>query len=346
MSQFLSRCQFFCGAMPQTALNPGPGPGFMAPMDDNVKLTQAPWPQRRFKSLSLVSGSSPYEDTALNRHTMTSTNPLATDLLVFIGGGNMASAILGGLLRQGHPPQQVLVVDPDAAIRQSLLQRMGVNVLAAPDATLRQATQVIWAIKPQHFKIAAAQASPFTAGALHLSVAAGIRSDSISQWLGSERIVRAMPNTPALVGLGQTGLYARAAVSPAERQWVQQVLGSTGACLWLAQESQLDAVTALSGSGPAYVFYFIEAMVHAGQAMGLSAEQSQQLAIGTFVGASELARASTEPPSVLRERVTSKGGTTHAALSALEHEQVAQAFERAMHAACARAKTLGEEFGR
>jgi len=277
---------------------------------------------------------------------MTSTTPLATDLLVFIGGGNMASAILGGLLRQGHPPQQICVVDPDAAIRQNLHQHLGVSVLAAPDNTLRQATQVIWAIKPQHFKTAAAQASPFTAGALHLSVAAGIRSDSISQWLGSERIVRAMPNTPALVGLGQTGLYARAAVSPAERQWVQQVLGSTGACLWLAQESQLDAVTALSGSGPAYVFYFIEAMVHAGQAMGLSAEQSQQLAIGTFVGASELARASTEPPSVLRERVTSKGGTTHAALSALEHEQVAQAFERAIQAACARAKTLGEEFGR
>ena len=277
---------------------------------------------------------------------MTSTNPLATDLLVFIGGGNMASAILGGLLRQGHPPQQVLVVDPDAAIRQSLLQRMGVNVLAAPDATLTSATQVIWAVKPQHFKTAAAQARPFTAGALHLSVAAGIRTDSLTQWLGSERIVRAMPNTPALVGLGQTGLFARSAVTPADRLWVQQVLGSTGACMWLAQESQLDAVTALSGSGPAYVFYFMEAMARAGQSMGLSAEQSQQLAIGTFVGASELARASADPPSVLRERVTSKGGTTHAALSALEHDQVAQAFERAMQAACARAKTLGDEFGR
>jgi pyrroline-5-carboxylate reductase len=318
----------------------------MAPMDDNVKPTQAPWPQRRFKSLSLVSGSSPYEDTALNRHTMTSTNPLATDLLVFIGGGNMASAILGGLLRQGHPPQQVLVVDPDAAIRQSLLQRMGVNVLAAPDATLTSATQVIWAVKPQHFKTAAAQARPFTAGALHLSVAAGIRTDSLTQWLGSERIVRAMPNMPALVGLGQTGLFARSAVTPADRLWVQQVLGSTGACMWLAQESQLDAVTALSGSGPAYVFYFMEAMARAGQSLGLSAEQSQQLAIGTFVGASELARASTEPPAVLRERVTSKGGTTHAALSAMAHDQVAQAFERAMQAACARAKTLGDEFGR
>jgi pyrroline-5-carboxylate reductase len=277
---------------------------------------------------------------------MTSTNPLATDLLVFIGGGNMASAILGGLLRQGHPPQQICVVDPDAAIRQSLLQRMGVNVLAAPDATLTSATQVIWAVKPQHFKTAAAQASPFTASALHLSVAAGIRTDSLTQWLGSERIVRAMPNTPALVGLGQTGLFARSAVTPADRLWVQQVLGSTGACMWLAQESQLDAVTALSGSGPAYVFYFMEAMARAGQSMGLSAEQSQQLAIGTFVGASELARASADAPSVLRERVTSKGGTTHAALSALEHDQVAQAFERAMQAACARAKTLGDEFGR
>ena len=276
---------------------------------------------------------------------MTSTT-LATDLLVFIGGGNMASAILGGLLRQGHPPQQICVVDPDATIRQTLHQTMGVTVLPAPDSTLSRTTQVIWAVKPQHFKTAATQCSPFTAGALHLSVAAGIRSDSISQWLGSERVVRAMPNTPALVGLGQTGLFARAAVSPAERQWVQDVLGSTGACMWLAQESQLDAVTALSGSGPAYVFYFIEAMSRAGQSMGLSAEQSQQLAIGTFVGASELARASAEPPAVLRERVTSKGGTTHAALSAMEHDQVAQAFERAMQAACARAKTLGDEFGR
>jgi pyrroline-5-carboxylate reductase len=276
---------------------------------------------------------------------MTSTT-LATDLLVFIGGGNMASAILGGLLRQGHPPQQICVVDPDATIRQTLHQTMGVTVLPAPDSTLSRATQVIWAVKPQHFKTAATQCSPFTAGALHLSVAAGIRSDSISQWLGSERVVRAMPNTPALVGLGQTGLFARPAVSPAERQWVQDVLGSTGACMWLAQESQLDAVTALSGSGPAYVFYCIEAMARAGQSMGLSAEQSQQLAIGTVVGASELARASAEPPAVLRERVTSKGGTTHAALSAMEHDQVAQAFERAMQAACARAKTLGDEFGR
>jgi pyrroline-5-carboxylate reductase len=146
--------------------------------------------------------------------------------------------------------------------------------------------------------------------------------------------------------LGQTGLFARGGVTAADRTWVEQVMGTTGACLWLEQETQLDAVTALSGSGPAYVFYFIEAMVRAGQHMGLSPEQAQQLAIGTFVGASELARASSDSPAVLRERVTSKGGTTHAALSAMEADQVAQAFERAMQAACDRAKTLGDEFGR
>ena len=308
------------------------------------KYLWAPHSQQPFWPLSLLRYR--FKLPPLDRHPMTRTTPLATDLLVFIGGGNMASAILGGLLREGHPPQQICVVDPDDAIRQSLQQGMGVQVLAAPDATLGTATHVIWAIKPQHFKTAAAQAGPFLKGALHLSVAAGIRSDSIAQWLGSERIVRAMPNTPALVGLGQTGLYPRAAVTEADRQWVHQVLGSTGACLWLAQESQLDAVTALSGSGPAYVFYFIEAMVRAGQSMGLSVEQSQQLAIGTFVGASELARASQDTPAVLRERVTSKGGTTHAALSAMEHDQVGQAFERAMQAACARAKALGDEFGR
>ena len=277
---------------------------------------------------------------------MTHTTPASDEWLVFIGGGNMASAILGGLLRQSHPAHLICVVEPMAETRQNLVKNFGVNVLDQPDASLRKASQVVWAVKPQQFKAAAAQTAPFTSQALHLSVAAGIRTDSLSQWLGSERIVRAMPNTPALVGLGQTGLFARGGVTAADRTWVEQVMGTTGACLWLEQETQLDAVTALSGSGPAYVFYFIEAMVRAGQHMGLSPEQAQQLAIGTFVGASELARASSDSPAVLRERVTSKGGTTHAALSAMEADQVAQAFERAMQAACDRAKTLGDEFGR
>jgi len=165
---------------------------------------------------------------------------------------------------------------------------------------------VVWAVKPQTFKDAAAQARPHTADALHLSVAAGIRSDSIAQWLGSERIVRTMPNTPALVGKGMSALYARPSVSAPERQSIEAIMATTGDFLWVDDEPLLDAVTALSGSGPAYVFYFLEAMTRAGTGMGLTAAQAHQLAVGTFVGASELARRSDETPAVLRQRVTSQ----------------------------------------
>ncbi len=176
-------------------------------------------------------------------------------------------------------------------------------------------------------------------------MAAGIRSDSMARWFGTDRIVRSMPNTPALVGQGMTALFARAGVSLADRSTVEQVLAPTGATLWVAEEKLLDAVTALSGSGPAYVFYFIEAMTRAGQEMGLPQQQAQQLAIGTFCGASELARSSSEPPAVLRERVTSKGGTTYAALTAMQQSGVADQLVAAMHAACRRAAELGDEFG-
>jgi pyrroline-5-carboxylate reductase len=177
-------------------------------------------------------------------------------------------------------------------------------------------------------------------------VAAGIRSDSIAQWLGTERVVRAMPNTPALVGLGMTGLYARAGVGAPDRDAVEQVVATTGAHVWLRQERDLDAVTALSGSGPAYVFYFLEAMREAGVQMGLDADTALRLAIGTFSGASALAQASQDPPEVLRERVTSKGGTTYAALTAMEAAGIKAAFVQAMHAAGRRATELGDEFGR
>jgi pyrroline-5-carboxylate reductase len=205
---------------------------------------------------------------------------------------------------------------------------------------------VVWAVKPQVFAEAAAPVRAHAGGALHLSVAAGIRSDSIARWLGTERIVRAMPNTPALVGLGMTGLFARDAVGAADRAQVEQVIATTGAALWVAQEAQLDAVTALSGSGPAYVFYFLEAMVQAGTAMGLSAAQAQQLAMGTFAGATELARRSDEPLATLRQRVTSKGGTTYAAITAMQEAGVGASFERAMQAAEQRARELGDEFGK
>jgi len=265
--------------------------------------------------------------------------------IAFIGGGNMASAILGGLLRQGLPPAQVEVVEPFEGARQLLLQQFGVHAQPAPGPALQRASLVVWAVKPQTFRDAAVAAAPFTGAALHLSVAAGIRSDSIARWTGTQRIVRSMPNTPALVGKGMTALYARDGVSATDRSLVEQVLAPTGATLWVDAEPQLDAVTALSGSGPAYVFYFIEAMVQAGTEMGLPADKALQLAIGTFTGASELARTATEPPQVLRERVTSKGGTTYAALTSMRDAGVAEAFVRAMKAAEKRAAELGDEFG-
>lgn len=266
-------------------------------------------------------------------------------VIAFIGGGNMASAIIGGLIRQGHPASQIEVVEPWAEARDALLKNHGLQAQPEAGPALQRARIVVWAVKPQTFKDAAAQTRAHTEDALHLSVAAGIRSDSIAQWLGSERVVRTMPNTPALVGKGMSALYARPGVSAAERESVQAIMATTGEYLWVDSEKQLDAVTALSGSGPAYVFYFLEAMARAGTAMGLSAEQAHQLAVGTFVGASELARRSDESPAVLRQRVTSKGGTTYAALQSMEKDGVGEAFERAMKAAEQRADELGNEFG-
>lgn len=264
--------------------------------------------------------------------------------IAFIGGGNMASAIIGGLVRQGLSPDRIAVVEPFAEARQRLAQAFGVAADAAAGPALQGAGVVVWAVKPQTFRDAAAQARPHLDGAIHLSVAAGIRSDSIAAWTGSERIVRAMPNTPALVGRGMTGLYARAAVHAADRAQVESVLATTGQLLWVSEERHLDAVTALSGSGPAYVFYFLEAMQQAGVEMGLSAEQARTLAVGTFDGAAALAGASPDPLATLRERVTSKGGTTHAAITALEAARVKASFVAALHAACRRADELGNEF--
>jgi len=273
-------------------------------------------------------------------------NDTATARIAFIGGGNMASAIIGGLLKQGLPAAQVQVVEPFAEARTRLQQHFGVTALEQAGPALAGAGLVVWAVKPQTFKDAAAAVKPHAAGALHLSVAAGIRSGSIAAWLGTERIVRSMPNTPALVGKGMTALYARPGVGAPDKTQVERVIATTGEYLWVDEERHLDAVTALSGSGPAYVFYFLEAMVRAGGEMGLPPEQARRLAVATFAGASELARASSEPLQVLRERVTSKGGTTYAALASLEGDKVQASFVKALHAACRRAGELGDEFGR
>ena len=266
---------------------------------------------------------------------------MQASLIVFVGGGNMATALVGGLLRSGHPPDSVVIVEPMAEQRARLAQQFGVRTLAAADASLARATQLVWAVKPQVFAEAAQACAGQVGGALHLSVMAGIRCAAIAQATGATRIVRSMPNTPALIGQGIAGLYATPAVSAAERAQVEALLAPTGRTLWVAQEADLDAVTALSGSGPAYVFYFIEAMLQAAQDMGLDAEQGRALALATFAGATELARQSDEPVSLLRERVTSKGGTTHAALSSMEADGVKAALVKAIRAAQQRARELG-----
>jgi pyrroline-5-carboxylate reductase len=270
---------------------------------------------------------------------------IVSEHIAFIGGGNMASAIISGLLGRGFSASQIDVVEPFDDARHKLKASFGIDAQTAPGAFLQNATLLVWAVKPQTFKEAALQTRVFTPSALHLSVAAGITSSSIANWLGSERIVRSMPNTPALIGKGIAGLYARAAVTAADRLAVEQIMATTGEWMWLADEHLLDAVTALSGSGPAYMFYFMEAMTEAGTQMGLSADAAYQLAVATFIGAGELAKSSPEPAEVLRQRVTSKGGTTYAALTAMEGSQIKQSFIQAMLAAQQRAKTLGDEFG-
>ena len=268
-----------------------------------------------------------------------------TCTLVFIGGGNMASAILGGLLKSGWTPAQIGVVEPFETQRAALRQQFGVHAIAAADPSLAGAQTVVWAVKPQSFAEAAAPCRPFVQQALHLSVMAGIGSAALVRATGSERIVRAMPNTPALIGQGISGLFARDAVTAAEREQVQALLAPTGATLWVDREADLDAVTALSGSGPAYVFFFLETMVEAAQRMGLSAEQGRRLAEATFGGATAMAQRSTEPLARLRERVTSKGGTTQAALQRLTAGAAQDHIVAAVIAARDRARELGAEFG-
>ena len=265
--------------------------------------------------------------------------------IAFIGGGNMASAIIGGLVEGGTAPESILVVEPFEAQRDKLHAAFGIAPLAVADASLARAGLVVWAVKPQSFADAAAPCAAHVGQALHLSVMAGIRSDAIARATGTERVVRAMPNTPALIGMGIAGLFARGAVSGADRERVARVLAPTGRTLWVGREADLDAVTALSGSGPAYVFYFAEAMMAAAQEMGLAAEIGRQLALATFAGATELALRADEPIEVLRERVTSKGGTTFAALQSLEGDGVKAAIVKAVKAAQQRAHELGDEFG-
>jgi pyrroline-5-carboxylate reductase len=266
---------------------------------------------------------------------------MSSSCIAFIGGGNMAAAILGGLLRHGAAADSFIVIEPFEPQRAKLQADLGISALPAANASLARASTVVWAVKPQMFAQAAAPCAAQVSGALQLSIMAGIRSDAIVAATGSARVVRSMPNTPALIGRGIAALFARPGVSAAERAEAERVLAPTGSTLWVEREDDLDAVTALSGSGPAYVFYFIEAMVQAGTEMGLAPEQSRRLAQETFAGAAALAMQSEESPAVLRERVTSKGGTTYAAITSLDEGGVKAAFVKALHAARTRAQELG-----
>jgi pyrroline-5-carboxylate reductase len=274
------------------------------------------------------------------RHT-----PMGEASVAFIGGGNMAGAVIGGLVASGMAPQRIVVVEPFAAARERLAAQHSVAAQSSADARLSAAATVVWAVKPQVFAEAAAAAAPWLARALHLSVMAGVRIAGIEAALGlpagQGRIVRSMPNTPALIGRGIAGLVAAPAVTAAEREWVQTLLAPTGQTLWFEAEAALDAVTALSGSGPAYVFYVVEAMMRAAESMGLSAAEGKRLALATFDGAAALAAASPLHPAELRAQVTSKGGTTAAALAVLDERAVGAAFEAAVLAAQRRAEELG-----
>jgi pyrroline-5-carboxylate reductase len=266
--------------------------------------------------------------------------------IAFIGGGNMAAALIAGLLRAGRPAADLVAVEIDGARRAQLKQQFGIGALAAPDATLGDAGALVLAVKPQFMREACEAARPHLGSPLVVSVAAGTRAADIARWLGRDAIVRTMPNTPALIGRVITGMVATAQVSDAQRGLAESILRAAGEVLWFDDEASLDAVTAVSGSGPAYVFYFIEALERAGAELGLTAGQARALAVQTFVGAAQLAADSTEPLATLRARVTSKGGTTAAALAWLEANAVEARIVEAVHAAHRRAHELGEEFGR
>ncbi|GAA4013621.1 pyrroline-5-carboxylate reductase [Actimicrobium antarcticum] len=266
--------------------------------------------------------------------------------LSFIGGGNMAMALIGGLTAGAAASATIHVVDPNPAALQQLAQQFGVTTATQIDARLAASNVILLAVKPQQMKEVAAQLAPHLNGQLVISIAAGIRSADLSRWLnGHGAIVRCMPNTPALIARGITGMVASAGVSPEQRDAADAILKAVGATLWLDDEALIDAVTAVSGSGPAYVFYFLEAMQQAAEQLGLTAEQGKTLALATFAGATQLAAQSPDPIGLLREKVTSKGGTTYAALTSMEADGVKQAIIDGMTAAAARGKALGEELG-
>jgi len=265
----------------------------------------------------------------------------------FIGGGNMAVALIGGLRKQGFSAAGIQVVEPVAASCERLTASFGIRCAPTVDAAALNCEVLVLAVKPQMLREAVTPIAGKLTDQLVISIAAGLRLADISRWLGGyQRLVRTMPNTPALIASGITGLYADPSVDNEARRTAEKILKAVGSTVWLENEAQVDAVTAISGSGPAYVFYFMEAMEAAAVNLGFDPTAARQLTVETFVGAARLAQQSTESLTTLREQVTSKGGTTEAALNAFAAKGVAESIGQGIQAAKARGGELGELLGR
>lgn len=268
----------------------------------------------------------------------------------FIGGGNMALALAGGLLRGGHAPMALRVSEPDAGRRAAFRQATGIQPSADNESVAAEADVLVLAVKPQVLQPACLALAPTVAARrpLVVSIAAGVRLEALARWLGGElAIVRTMPNTPALIGAGITALFANARTKPAQRAQAEGVLRAAGQTLWLDSEEQLDAVTALSGSGPAYFFLVIEALEAAGITLGLPAPLARQLAVQTAHGAGLMAaREGAAPPAELRRQVTSPGGTTERAVAVLESGGLRELFSEALMAARDRSCALSAQLGK
>ena len=266
--------------------------------------------------------------------------------ITFLGGGNMASALIGGLKEKGFSVAGIQVVELNEEVRGALTEKFGVRCTGAVDAASLNCEVLVLAVKPQQMREAVKPLIGQLGSQLVISIAAGLRVADIARWLGGHQcIVRTMPNTPALIGAGITGIYAAPDVDAEQRQLADTILAAVGSTVWVDEEAQVDAVTAISGSGPAYVFYFIEALESAALELGFDLPSARKLALETTLGAARLAARSEDAPAILRERVTSKGGTTEAALRSLEGDAVRAAISRAAQAAAARGRELGVQLG-
>jgi pyrroline-5-carboxylate reductase len=274
-----------------------------------------------------------------------SSTPLHHARLIFIGGGNMARSLIGGLLQRGHQATAIHVVEPNAPLREALQNDFGVTCHTDNSSIHDDADCVLLVVKPQVMRTVCEGLRDKIGKAMLLSVAAGITTKQISEWSGTATVIRCMPNTPALIGAGASGLFADASVSDEQRALASHLLEAVGIARWIDDEARMDIVTALSGSGPAYVFYLVEAMSTAASQLGLDADTARDLAIQTCLGAARMLSESDEPADALRRRVTSPGGTTQAAIESLQANHFAQIIADAISSATERGKALAAAAG-